>query len=427
MSDAGPGALAGVRVLDLSRVLAGPWATQLLSDLGAEVIKVEDPRLGDGTRAWGPPFIDGTRPDEGHTAYFHAANRNKRCIAVDFARPEGALLIRALARQSHILIENFKTGGLARYGLDYDSLRADNPALVYCSITGFGHTSPDAHRPGYDYLMQAMGGFMSITGQPDGAPGAEPMRAGVAVADLFTGMYASTAMLAALRHAERSGEGQHIDLALLDCQTAVLANQAMNYLVSGTAPGRVGNCHPNVVPYQVFETADGHIVLAIGADGQFRAFCAGVGLPELAEDRRFATNTARIENRETLIGLIGPLFRSRTNADWFALLEAAGVPYGPIRTIDDVFDQPQIAARDMLVTLEGPNGVKQRYPGNPIKMSVTPPRYTRAPQGIGQSTDDVLSEYLGLSAEDIGALARQGIIGRPETSAAPASDRRARP
>jgi crotonobetainyl-CoA:carnitine CoA-transferase CaiB-like acyl-CoA transferase len=397
-------ALEGIVVLDLSRVLAGPWATQILADLGADVIKVEKPGAGDDTRAWGPPFTA-----SGDAAYFLAANRNKRSITLDFTTKAGADLIRQLALKADIVVENFKTGGLAKYGLDYDSLRAVNPRLVYCSVTGFGQDGPYAQRAGYDYLVQAMGGLMSITGQPDGAAGAEPMKVGVAVADLFTGMYAVTGILAALRHAERTGEGQHIDVALLDCQVAMLANQAMNFLVSGQAPGRLGNAHPNIVPYQAFATADGHIILAVGNDGQFASFCRVAGLADLAGDPRFARNADRVAHRAVLAGLIAPMLKTQSTAQWIAALEEAGVPCGPINTIDQVFADPQVQARGLMQPMARADDEAVGLVRSPLRLSVTPARADHAPPLLGQDTDAVLAG-LGLSTDQIASLRAAEVI-----------------
>jgi crotonobetainyl-CoA:carnitine CoA-transferase CaiB-like acyl-CoA transferase len=404
-------ALEGVRVLDLSRVLAGPWASQLLADLGADVIKVERPGAGDDTRHWGPPFLKNAAGETTDAAYFLAANRNKRSIAVDIAQPEGAALIRRLAAKSDILIENFKVGGLKKYGLDYASLSAANPRLVYCSITGFGQTGPYAERPGYDYMIQAMGGLMSVTGQPEGAPGGEPMKVGVAVADLFAGLYASNAILAALRHAERTGAGQHIDVALFDCQIAMLANQASNYLVSGEPPRRLGNAHPNIAPYQVFETSDGHIVVAVGNDGQFAAFAAAIGEKDLAADARFQTNRARVANREALVARIAPAMKKKESAGWLASLEAKGVPAGPINGIDAVFADPQTKAREMTITPPRDDAPGLRYVPHPVKYSATPPRADLAPPMLGAHTDEVLASALGLDEDALAALRKAGAIG----------------
>jgi crotonobetainyl-CoA:carnitine CoA-transferase CaiB-like acyl-CoA transferase len=400
-----PAALVGVRVLDLSRVLAGPWATQILGDLGADVIKVEKPGAGDDTRAWGPPFTQ-----SGDAAYFLAANRNKRSIAVDFTTAEGAQIIRGLAKGSAILVENFKTGGLAKYGLDYESLRQVNPALVYCSVTGFGQEGPYAPRAGYDYLIQAMGGLMSITGQPDGAPGAEPMKVGVAVADLFTGMYAVTGILAALRHAERTGQGQHLDVSLLDCQLAMLANQAMNYFVSGNAPTRLGNAHPNIAPYQVFPTADGFLVLAVGNDGQFKSFCAAAGAVELAEDTRFASNKARVANRGALIPRVAALMAQKTTAAWIATLEEAGVPCGPINTIDQAFADPHVTARGAAEAVTRKDGEEVTLVKSPLRLSETPPTPRHAPPLLGQDTQAVLQDLLGANPAQMEAWRKGGVI-----------------
>jgi len=325
-------ALSGIKVLDLSRVLAGPWSTQLLGDLGAEIIKVERPGIGDDTRGWGPPFIENSETGSRNAAYFHCANRNKKSVEIDFQTPAGQAVIKNLVKECDILVENFKVGKLQTYGLDYDSLKVINPALVYCSITGFGQTGPLAEKPGYDFLIQAMGGLMSITGKKDGEAGGGPQKVGVAVTDLFTGMYATVGILAALRHAEKTGEGQHIDIALLDCQLAMLANQGMNYLVSGEAPVRLGNTHPNIVPYQDFETADGHVILAVGNDGQFAKFCKAVGT-NWDSDAKFSDNEKRVANRDQLISKISLIMKKKTTNDWTSLLNEAGVPGGPLNTI----------------------------------------------------------------------------------------------
>ncbi len=402
-------ALEGVRVLDLSRVLAGPWASQLLGDLGAEVIKIEKPGAGDDTRGWGPPFLKNPAGETTDAAYFLSANRNKKSVAIDLAEPDGATLVRKIAATSHIVIENFKVGGLKKYGLDYASLSETNPRLVYCSITGFGQTGPYAPRAGYDYMIQAMGGLMSITGQPDGAPGAEPMKVGVAVADLFTGMYAATSILAALRHAERTGEGQHIDVALLDCQIAMLANQASNFLVSGKAPVRLGNAHPNIAPYQVFKTSDGYIVIAVGNDTQFASFAAAIGAPDLAEDARYRTNRARIENRNELTASVAKKMLERSTGAWLAAMEKATVPAGPINSIDAVFSDPQVEFRAMTAPMERSDADGKSMVLHPVKYSKTPARNDGAPPTLGAHTDDVLAEFL--SRDERQSLKARGVIG----------------
>lgn len=409
-----PAALEGVRVLDLSRVLAGPWATQIFGDLGADVVKIEKPGVGDDTRAWGPPFTPhGVAAADADArrdaAYYLVANRNKRSVTVDFTTPAGAEIVRKLAARAHVVVENFKVGALARYGLDYESLAKLNPALVYCSVTGFGQTGPYAPRAGYDYLVQAMGGLMSVTGQPDGAPGAEPMKVGVAVADLFTGMYAVAGVLAALRHAERTGQGQHLDVSLLDAQVAMLANQAQNYFATGVAPTRMGNAHPNITPYQVFETADGHIVLAVGNDGQFASFCRVAGLSDLASDPRFANSGARVANRADLVPHVAAAMRTRTSAEWIATLEAAGVPCGPINTIDAVFADPHVQARGLALPMRRDDGQDVTVVASPLRLSATPPRTDIAPPTLGASTGEVLAE-LGYSEADISDLRTRGVV-----------------
>ncbi|MDE2466548.1 MAG: CoA transferase [Alphaproteobacteria bacterium] len=403
------GVLSHVKVLDLSRVLAGPFAAQILGDLGADVIKVERPGEGDETRRYGPPFLS-TPDGRADAAYFLSANRNKRSVTIDFAKPEGAALIRRLARRSHVVIENFKTGALAKYGLDYASLTADNPALIYCSLTGFGHDGPYKDKAGYDYLVQGMAGLMSITGQADGTPGGEPMRVGVAVSDLFTGLYATIAIQAALIHQARTGEGQCIDMALFDCQTAALANQAMNYLVSGNPPGRQGNSHPNIVPYQVFATADGHMILAIPNDGQFRRFCTAAGLEELINDPRFIDNPRRVEHRQELIGLMKPVLAQRTTGAWIAVLEEANVPCGPINRIDQLFADPQSLARGHRITMTHSAAGPISLVASPLRLARTPPTYRHAPPLLGEHTDDVLRGELGLEERQMDALRADGII-----------------
>jgi crotonobetainyl-CoA:carnitine CoA-transferase CaiB-like acyl-CoA transferase len=397
-------ALAGVRVLDLSRVLAGPWATQILGDFGADIIKVERPGAGDDTRSWGPPFLPGANR-HGDAAYYLAANRNKRSVTIDFAKPEGAELVRRLAPHCQILVENFKTGGLKKYGLDYASIAKLNPALVYCSITGFGHTGPYAKRPGYDYIIQGMGGLMSLTGEPEG----EPMKSAVAVADLFSGMYAVTSILAALRHAERTGEGQHLDVALLDCQVAMLANLGASYLVSGETPQRLGNQHASIAPYQVLATADGHIILAVGNDGQFRDFCAAAGVA-LHEDARFATNEARVVHRAALTEALRPILALRSTSEWITVLERAEVPCGPINTLPQVYADPQVAARGLVQEIARPNGESVRITSNPVRMSETPADLRLAPPVLGQDTDSVLRDMLNADAIDIARWRDVGVI-----------------
>lgn len=404
-------ALSHIRVLDLSRILAGPWATQLLADLGADVIKVERPGRGDDTRGWGPPFV---RDAQGHdtdlAAYFLCANRNKRAITVDIAHPEGQRLLRALACECDVVVENFKQGDLARHGLDYAALKAINPRLVYCSITGFGQDGPYAARAGYDFLIQGLGGLMSLTGRPDAEAGGGPMKTGVALTDILTGLYAANAIQAALAWRERSGEGQYIDLALLDVQVACLANQAMNYLVTGESPARLGNAHPSIVPYQDFPTADGHMILAIGNDTQFARFCEAAGQPELACDARFATNQERVRHRETLIPLLAPLTRQRATADWIATLEALGVPCGPINTLAEVFADPQVCARGLRVDLPHPQAGHIPQVASPLRLSATPPAYRRPPPQLGQHTGEVLAEWLSYDDGALAALRRDGAI-----------------
>jgi crotonobetainyl-CoA:carnitine CoA-transferase CaiB-like acyl-CoA transferase len=385
------GPLHGVRVLDLSRVLAGPWATQTLADLGAEVIKIERPGAGDDTRLWGPPFTTKTDGTRGDAAYFLCANRGKKSVELDIATPEGAEVVRRLAATCDVVVENFKTGGLKKYGLDWASLEKVNPRLVYCSITGFGQDGPDAHRAGYDYMIQAMGGLMSITGQPDGAPGAEPMKVGVAVVDLFTGLYASNAILAALMHARATGEGQHVDVALFDVQAAMLANQATNFFVSGKAPTRMGNAHPNLAPYQPFPCTDGMVVIAVGNDGQFRALSAALGAPGMGSDPRFVTNAVRIENRATLTAELSALTAGHDTNALMALLEAAGVPCGPVNTVDQVFAEPQAMHRGLEVEQTRADlSAPVRTVASPIRLSKTPVRYDRPPPALGADTDEVL-------------------------------------
>ena len=390
------GPLSGVRILDLSRVLAGPWATQTLADLGAEVIKIERPGAGDDTRHWGPPFTTKADGTKGDAAYFLCANRGKKSVELDIATPEGAEIVRELSKSCDVVVENFKTGGLKKYGLDFPALSAINPKLVYCSITGFGQDGPDAHRAGYDYMIQAMGGLMSVTGQPDGAPGAEPMKVGVAVADLFTGLYASNAILAALLHARATGRGQSIDIALFDVQAAMLANQATNFFVSGKAPTRMGNAHPNLAPYQPFPCTDGMVVIAVGNDGQFRALASALGAPGLGADPRFLTNALRIEHRAVLTAELSALTAGQTMHGLMAALEAAGVPCGPVNTLDQVFDEPQAKHRGLEVTQARADlSAPVRTVASPIRLSATPVAYDRPPPALGEHTDEVLGPLRG--------------------------------
>lgn len=406
-----PGALSHLRVLDLSRILAGPWAGQMLADLGADVIKVERPGVGDDTRGWGPPWLkDEQGAETSVAAYYLCANRNKRSITIDITRPEGQALVRKLAAESDVVLENFKAGGLKQYGLDYDSLKAVNPRLVYCSITGFGQDGPYAPRAGYDFLIQGLGGLMSLTGRPDGEEGGGPMKVGVALTDILTGLYATNAVLAALAWREKSGEGQYIDLALLDVQIACLANQAMNYLATGQNPKRLGNAHPNIVPYQDFPTADGYMILAIGNDGQFARFCEAAGQPALAADPRFATNRARVENRAVLIPLLKKLTVERNTGDWIAMLEALAVPCGPINTLADVFADPQVVARGMKVTMPHPAAGSVPQVASPMKLSATPVDYRLPPPMLGEHTEAILAGTLGLDAETIAGLRASGVV-----------------
>jgi crotonobetainyl-CoA:carnitine CoA-transferase CaiB-like acyl-CoA transferase len=405
-----PGALDGVVVLDLSRILAGPWCTQTLADLGAEVIKVERPGRGDDTRTFGPPFLkdrDGVETTD--AAYYLAANRNKRSVTIDIATPEGQALVHKLADRAHVVIENYKVGDMARYGLDAASLRRTRPHLVYCSITGFGQTGPYRFRAGYDYAAQAMGGLMSVTGERDDLPGGGPQKAGVAVADLFTGMYATVAILAALRHAEATGQGQDIDMALLDSQVAMLANLSAVYLVTGKAPGRYGNAHQNLVPYQVFEAADGHIVLAVGNDEQFRRCCAVLGDAALGLDPRFAKAPDRVRNRGVLVPTMARLFKRQTKAHWLAALEEATVPCGPINNLAEVFEDPQVQARQMRVPVPHALTDTLQLVASPMKLSATPVQVRRGPPLLGEHTDEVLAE-LGLNAQEVAALRQRGVV-----------------
>jgi crotonobetainyl-CoA:carnitine CoA-transferase CaiB-like acyl-CoA transferase len=404
------GALSHVRVLDLSRVLAGPWATQVLADLGAEVIKVERPGSGDETRGWGPPWLDGEGAGPRTASYFASTNRGKRSVTVDISTPEGQAIVRRLAARADVVVENYKVGALARYGLGHADLLALNPRLVYCSISGFGQDGPYRDRPGYDFLLQAMGGLMSVTGEPDGVPGGGPMKVGVALTDVLTGMYAATAILAALAHRDRTGEGQHVDLSLLDVQVATLANQAGGYLATGIPPGRLGNAHPSIVPYQAFATADGHLVLAVGNDAQFARFCAVAGRPDLARDPRFATNAARVVARVELVGILAGLLRTRTTAAWAAALEEADVPGGPINDLAQVFADPQVRHRGLRVEIPRPGRAPVPVVASPIRLSRTPPAYGTPPPGLGEQTREVLTEVLGMAEAEVAALQERGII-----------------
>lgn len=408
-----PAALDGIKVLDLSRVLAGPWCTQILADLGADVIKIERPGVGDDTRTWGPPFIkDANGNDTDQASYFTACNRNKRSVTVDMATPEGQALLKQMAAQADIVVENFKTGGLKQYGLDHESLRAANPRLVYCSVTGFGHDGPYAERAGYDLMIQAMTGMMSITGRPDGEPGGGPLRVGVALTDLFTGVYASTAILAALQVRDRTGEGQHIDMALLDVGMAILANQASAFLNTGKPPQRQGNTHPSLAPYQDFPTLDGSMLLAIGNNGQFARFCEAAGHAEWAADARFASNTLRVKHRGVLIAMMEELTRTRTTADWVALLEDKAVPCGPINDIAQAFDDAQVKSRGLAVTLPrnaGDGIASITGVASPLRLTATPPVLRHAPPALGQHTREVLAEF-GIDAARFDALRAAGVV-----------------
>jgi crotonobetainyl-CoA:carnitine CoA-transferase CaiB-like acyl-CoA transferase len=409
METGSAGPLAGIRLLDLSRVLAGPSCTQLLGDLGAEVIKIERPGVGDESRTWGPPFLkDALGRDTAESGYYLSANRNKRSVTINFARPEGAALVRRLLTQCDALIENFKVGSLREYGLAYDQLHHEFPRLVYCSITGFGQTGPDAARPGYDMMAQGAGGIMSVTGEPD----RPPVKVGVAVNDVMTGLYTAVALLSALRHRDGHGIGQHVDVALLDVQVAWLYNVGMNYLLSGRVPGRLGTAHPNTVPYQVFPSSDGHFILGANNDQQFRRYCEFAGVPGLADDRKFSTNAARVENRDELVQVISRISRKETTRYWLDGLERIGLPCGPVNTVDRVFADPQVNHREMKITMSRASDEGGTFPliGNPLKLSETPVTYRLPPPRLGEHTDAVLETFLGLSGAERDGLRQRGVI-----------------
>jgi len=409
MATSATGPLEGIRVLDLSRVLAGPSCTQLLADLGADVVKVERPGIGDETRAWGPPFLkDADGKDTTESGYYVSANRNKRSVTINLAKPEGAALIRRMLPRFDVLIENFKVGGLQDYGLGYEQLHNEFPRLIYCSITGFGQTGPDAGRPGYDMMAQGAGGIMSVTGEAEGPPA----KVGVAVNDVITGLYSGIALLSALRHRDRHGIGQHIDVALLDVQVAWLYNVGMNYLLSGKVPGRLGTAHPNTVPYQVFPSSDGYYILGANNDHQFRRYCEFAGMPQLANDPQYSTNSARVVNREELIRIVSEISRKQTTKYWLDGLERMGLPCGPVNTLDQVFADPQVLHREMKIMMSRPPAEGGTFPliGNPLKLSETPVRYRMPPPRLGEHTDDVLEEILGVSVEERAGLRERGVI-----------------
>ena len=405
------GPLAGIRVLDMSRILAGPWIGQLLADLGAEVIKIERPGKGDDTRAWGPPFVkDRDGNDTSDAAYFMCTNRGKQSLTLDIAKPEGQQIIRELAQKSDVLLENYKVGDLKRYGLDYDTLSALNPRLIYCSVTGFGQTGPYRDRAGYDFMIQGMAGVMSITGERDDLPGGGPQKVGVAIADLMTGMYSTVGIVSALHERHASGKGQHIDMALLDCTVGWLANQNANYLIGGEVPKRMGNAHPNVMPYQTFKTKDGDIIIATGNDGQFQRLCAAAGIPEVGTDARYANNALRIKNRDTCTASIAVELKKKTTVEWVALLETVGVPCGPINRLDDVYADPQVQARGLKINVPHPKAGTVPLVANPIKFSRTPLAYDRPPPLIGEHVEDVLRGLLGKSDAEIAVLREKKIL-----------------
>ncbi len=406
------GVLNGIRIIDFARILAGPWATQLLADLGAEVIKIERPGTGDDTRSWGPPFLKGEDGEQlSDAAYFACTNRNKKSVVLDINTSEGSEVARRLIEKSDIVIENFKVGGLAKYGLDYPSLKAIKPDLIYCSITGFGQDGPRAHEAGYDLLMQGMGGLMSVTGKPDSEPGGGPVKVGVALVDVITGLYASNAILAALRHRDATGEGQQIDLALLDCIIAALANQSHGYLQSGIVPPRLGNAHPSIAPYESFPTSDGHIMLAIGNDGQFQRFCKLAGIADVSADPRFVDNKSRVANRGILVPLMGEIIKLKTSMEWIDLLSANAVPCGPINTIDTVFEDPQVKHRQIALRLLHQGAGTVASVANPIHLSQTPVEYRMGPPILGEHTDEILKSVLGLSDSEIAALSGEETAG----------------
>lgn len=403
--------MSHVRVLDLSRILAGPWAGQLLADLGAEVIKIERPGRGDDTRAWGPPFLkDAEGRDTTETAYFLCANRGKKSLTLDIASAEGQQIIRELAAQSDVVIENFKTGDLSRYSLGYEDIKAVKPDIVYCSITGFGQSGPMKSVAGYDFMIQGLGGLMSLTGEPDDIPGGGPKKVGVPVADLMTGMYASVAILAALMRRDRSGQGEYIDMALLDCQIAMLSNQAQNYLISREIPKRYGNAHPNVVPYQSFRTADGHVILAIGNDGQFGKFCEEAGIGHVSRDERFSTNAGRVRNREALVEILAPVLAGRGTDDWCGTLGPLGVPCGPINNLEQAFDEAQVKHRGLEINIDHPSASRVPLVGNPIHYRNNPIQYGAPPPLLGEHTEQVLSGLLGADEARLEALRTAGVI-----------------
>lgn len=405
------GVLSNIRVLDLSRVLAGPWASQTLADLGAEVIKIERPGTGDDTRGWGPPYLrDQDGKDTTEAAYFLAVNRGKQSVTLNVSKPEGQEIIRRLAKESDVFIENYKVGDMARYGLSYEDLKKINPRLVYCSVTGFGQDGPMAPLPGYDFIIQGIGGLMSITGERDDLPGGGPQKVGVAVADVMTGLYATIAILGALRHRDETGVGQHIDMALLDVQVATIANMNMNYLASGVIPKRQGNAHANIVPYQVFKASDGDLVIAAGNDSQFAKLCSVIGCPELAADERYAANANRVRNREVLVPMLQEILLKKTVAEWITAIEPEGVPCGPINNLAQVFEHPQVRHRGLKIELPHPAAGTTPLVANPIKFSATPIQYEKAPPLLGQHTREILSKLGGLSETDMAQLSTRGII-----------------